>query len=106
MENSANVQQECSVTVIMPVFNAVAFLPAALASILNQTRGTFELLVVDDGSTDGSDKVLAACTDPRLRVVTNCKNIGYTRSIQRACTGIRRLCRQNGCRRCCGPHAT
>lgn len=59
------------ITVLMPVYNAEAYLQEALDSIGAQTYGDFELLVVDDGSTDGSPDILArhAARDPRLVVL-------------------------------------
>lgn len=56
------------VAVIIPVFNCQAFLPAALGSVRVQTRAPDEILVVDDGSTDGAPAWLAAQAD--LRVIT------------------------------------
>jgi glycosyltransferase involved in cell wall biosynthesis len=52
----------------MPVFQNAATLAAAAASILNQSAVTLELILVDDGSTDGGDAVIAtlAATDPRV----------------------------------------
>ena len=59
------------VSVVMPVFNAAPFLASALASVQAQTFGNFEIIAVDDGSTDGSAAILdrAAATEPRLRVI-------------------------------------
>lgn len=56
----------------MPVFNAEAFLPAALESILGQGFGDFELIAVDDGSTDGSLAVLRefASRDRRIKIIS------------------------------------
>lgn len=58
-----------AVTVLMPVHNGADHLPAALASVFAQDFADFELLVVDDGSTDATPEVLAGCADPRLRVL-------------------------------------
>jgi len=60
------------ITVILPVHNAGAHLPMALASLLAQTLEGMEVLALDDGSTDGSGEVLqvAAELDPRVRVVS------------------------------------
>jgi len=59
------------VTVLLPVYNGARFLGQALASVFRQTFAGFELLVVDDGSTDDTPAVLAAWAkrDERLRVV-------------------------------------
>lgn len=59
------------VTILMPALNAERFLPETLASIRAQTCGDFELLAIDDGSTDRTPDLLAACRDPRLRVLRN-----------------------------------
>ena len=55
----------------MPVFNAEAFLGAAIASILDQTFADFELIVVDDGSADGSCDIARQFRsgDSRVRLV-------------------------------------
>lgn len=58
-----------TVTVLMSVHNGEAHLKEAVDSVLAQTWRDFELLVVDDGSSDGTPGVLAAFTDPRIRVV-------------------------------------
>lgn len=57
------------VTVLMPVYNGEQHLAEAIDSVLTQDAPDFELLVVDDGSTDGTPEILRSCTDPRLRVV-------------------------------------
>jgi len=58
------------VSVVMPVFNAEPYLREAVTGVLEQTLGDFELLAIDDGSSDGSLDVLRSFTDPRLRVVS------------------------------------
>ncbi len=57
------------VTVLMPVYNARRYLLAALRSILSQDFKDFELLVVNDGSTDGSEGLLTVVNDPRVRIL-------------------------------------
>lgn len=71
------------VTVLLAVYNGAPHLSAALASILAQTKHDFELLVVDDASTDGTPEILRACRDQRLRVVRNEMNLGLTASLNR-----------------------
>lgn len=73
---SAPMRSPCSAdppaaTVLVPVYNAQAYLLEALRSISAQTVGDFEILVVDDGSTDGSSALLTEYgrTEPRLRVL-------------------------------------
>jgi glycosyltransferase involved in cell wall biosynthesis len=65
-----------AVSVIITVLNGGEFLPIALESVLGQTFSDFELIVVDDGSTDSTPAQLNAVDDPRLRVIRNLKNLG------------------------------
>lgn len=57
------------VSVVVPLHNKAPYVTRALQSVLGQTQGDFELLVVDDGSTDDGASMVAACTDPRLRLL-------------------------------------
>lgn len=57
------------VSVIMPAYNAERFIARAIESVLSQTFPDWELIVVDDGSTDGTAEVLADLTDPRIRMI-------------------------------------
>jgi glycosyltransferase involved in cell wall biosynthesis len=54
----------------VPAFNAARHLGAAIGSILAQTHAALEVVVVDDGSTDGSAAVARAVADPRVRVLS------------------------------------
>ena len=67
-----------SVSVIMPVFNAAEHLEATIASVIGQSLPDWELLAVDDGSTDDSAAILArlAGNDPRIRVMSTGGNLG------------------------------
>ena len=66
------------VSVCMPVYNAERYVAEAVESILGQTFGDFEFLIIDDGSTDGSRRILEsfAARDPRIRLVSR-PNTGY-----------------------------
>jgi glycosyltransferase involved in cell wall biosynthesis len=58
------------VSVIMCVYNAGGYLRPAIESVLAQTYGNLELLIVDDGSTDGCmEEVGDLLADPRVRVI-------------------------------------
>lgn len=67
-----------SISVCIPVYNGERWLGEAIESVLGQTRSDFELLIVDDASSDGSPEVaaVAARRDDRIRVVENPKTIG------------------------------
>ena len=64
------------VTVLMPVYNAAPHLLEAVNSILGGTFDDLELLAIDDGSTDESEKILRSVVDSRLRVLRNPRNVG------------------------------
>ncbi len=57
------------VSVVMPMHNAARFVAASVQSILAQTVADLELLVIDDGSTDGSAEIVARNADERVRVL-------------------------------------
>lgn len=64
------------ISVVMPTYNALPFLQAAVESILAQSFKDFELLIINDGSTDGSSVYLDSLSDPRIRVIHQ-KRGGY-----------------------------
>ncbi|MBF0309564.1 MAG: glycosyltransferase [Magnetococcales bacterium] len=78
-------QAQPPVTLLLAVFNGADFLDAALRSVAGQTFGDFELLVVDDGSSDATPHLLRQWQrrEPRLRCLTNPRNLGLTRSLNR-----------------------
>lgn len=57
------------VSVVVPLYNTASFIRRALESVLNQTMGDLELIVVDDGSTDDSLAAVQSFDDARLRIV-------------------------------------
>ena len=71
------------VSVLMPVFNAGRHLEPAVRSILNQDFSDFELVIIDDASTDGSDRVVESIDDPRIRVIRNEVNLGVVGALNR-----------------------
>ncbi len=71
------------VSVLMAVHNGVPWVRDAVASVLAQTAGDLELIVVDDGSTDATPDLLAAVRDPRVRVERQSR-AGLTPSLNRA----------------------
>ncbi|MCC5847974.1 MAG: glycosyltransferase [Verrucomicrobia bacterium] len=71
------------VTILLPVLNAAATLPETLDSLLTQTFTDFELLVIDDGSTDDTPEILAAAADPRLRVLRNPERLKLAGALNR-----------------------
>lgn len=72
-----------SACVILPVYNSVLTVGNAIRSVLGQTMHDLSLIVVDDGSTDGSLEALHSFDDPRLLVLENGENRGIEYSLNR-----------------------
>jgi glycosyltransferase involved in cell wall biosynthesis len=66
---SGTVQHRMKLTVTLPVYNGMPYLPAAVNSILCQTFTDFDFLILDDGSTDGSTEYLRSVRDPRVKLL-------------------------------------
>lgn len=66
------------VTVFMAAFNGEAYIEKAIQSVLNQSFTDFELLIINDGSTDRTVDIVRQFTDPRVRLVHNDSNQGLT----------------------------
>lgn len=56
------------VSIIVPVYNSEQYLPVCIESILHQSFRDFELILVNDGSEDGSEAVCRSYDDDRVRV--------------------------------------
>ncbi len=56
-------------SIIMPLYNKASYVRKAVESVVGQTYRDWELIVVDDGSTDGGGDIVAAIADPRIRLV-------------------------------------
>ena len=72
-----------TVSMVLSVHNGEQYIRAAVDSVLDQTFEDFELLVVNDGSTDGTADVLLGFDDPRLCVFDQ-RNLGLTKSLNNA----------------------
>lgn len=69
------------VTVLMTVYNGLPFLPEAIESVLRQTFADFELLLIDDASTDASLACIRSYPDARIRLVCNEQNRGQAHAL-------------------------
>ena len=78
-----NNSQNPKVTVFIPVYNREQYVGEAIESILAQTFSNFEILLVDDGSTDSSVDMIRSFSDPRIRLVCNEKNLGIPKTRNR-----------------------
>ena len=70
-----------TLSVLLPVYNGAAYVEATIQSILEQSYRTYELIVLDDGSTDQTPQILERYvrSDPRLRVLRHANHgVGYT----------------------------
>jgi glycosyltransferase involved in cell wall biosynthesis len=72
-------------SIVIPCYNYARFLPDCLNSVLQQVNPPdFEVVIVDDGSTDNTGEVLDAITDPRVRIVRHARNRGHVVTINEA----------------------
>jgi len=78
--------QQPKISVVMSVYNGEKYLREAIDSILNQTFGDFEFIIVDDGSTDKTAEIIDeyAKKDLRVKIIKNKNNIGLTKSLNKA----------------------
>lgn len=72
-----------TISVLLPVYNSSAYLTSAVESILKQTFTDFELLLINDGSTDNSLSLMQSFKDARIRLIDNEKNIGLTATLNK-----------------------
>jgi len=68
----------------MPVYNCEKYVAKAIDSILNQTYSNFELIVIDDCSTDGTKHILKSYSDSRIKIIEKPINTGYVESLNLA----------------------
>ena len=93
--------REPKISVIMSVFNGSKFLADAIKSILNQTFKEFELIIVDDGSTDNSLNIIRSfeSADSRIKVISKLNEGAMGAKIIECCNKCfsRRFHSKNGC---------
>jgi glycosyltransferase involved in cell wall biosynthesis len=77
------------VSVLTALYNDERFVAAAIESVLGQTFSDFELVIVNDASTDRSRAIAASYPDPRIRLIDNDRNLGLTRSLNRGLSLVR-----------------
>lgn len=73
----------------MAVYNGERYLRESIESVLSQTCEDFEFLIIDDGSTDSTRKIILSYADRRIRLIENERNIGLTRSLNRGLRAAR-----------------
>ena len=67
----------------MSIYNGERYLKESIESIINQTLKDFEFIIIDDGSTDKSNKIINSYNDSRIKLLENNKNIGLTKSLNK-----------------------
>lgn len=77
------------VSVVMSIFNSEKWLKEAIDSVLNQTFGDFEFIIVDDGSTDDSLSIVRSYDDRRIKLIINESNLGVSNSVNKALQTVR-----------------
>jgi len=68
------------ISVVMTVYNGRKFLAPAIEGVLAQTLRDFELICIDDGSSDDSVEIIESFDDPRIRLIRNSENLGISNS--------------------------
>ncbi len=72
------------ITIGMPIYNAGRYLRLAVVSILQQTLTNWELIIIDDGSTDGATENIRDLVDPRIKIVQDGSNRGLAARLNEA----------------------
>jgi len=72
------IKNKPEISVLMPAYNAEAYIAVAIQSVLDQAFQNFELIIIDDGSTDRTREIISSFTDRRIRLIVNKKNTGLS----------------------------
>jgi glycosyltransferase involved in cell wall biosynthesis len=74
-------------SIIIPVYNKIQFIEKTISSVLSQSFSDFELIIINDGSTDGSENVIASSIDSRIKIfsqqnqgVSAARNLGISKA--------------------------
>jgi len=72
---------EVKISVVMPAYNAGKYIREAVNSVLNQTFSGFELIIINDGSTDNTQEIISSFTDPRIILINHEVNKGIASAL-------------------------
>ena len=72
---------DVQVSIVMPVYNGAPFLKPAIESVLQQTFVSFELIIINDGSTDESEAIIHSFSDQRILYIHHAKNRGLVAAL-------------------------
>lgn len=81
-------QGSVDITVLMPVYNAAKYIGEAIRSVLDQSCNNFELLVINDGSTDSTESLVRSFNDQRI-VLINTVHTGISQALNTGLTAAR-----------------
>lgn len=70
-------------TVLIPSYNGAKYIQSALLSVLSQKYTDYEILIIDDGSTDNTEELVKILEDKRIRYYKNESNMGIVASLNR-----------------------
>jgi len=89
--SDSSFEQKPLVSVLMPAYNGEPYLIEAIESILNQTLTDFELVIIDDGSTDATWSILQeyAAQDRRIVLERNANNLGLIKTLNKGLSLVR-----------------
>lgn len=71
------------ISIILPAYNAEKYLATAIESILQQSFKDFEFIILNDGSTDNTEKIILSYTDSRIRYIKNEKNLKLIKTLNK-----------------------
>ena len=83
-------QMTPTISVLMPAYNAAAYIREATDSILNQTFTDFEFVIINDGSSDNTEDIILGYKDERIKYYKNDNNLGIVKTLNRGldlCSG-------------------
>lgn len=78
------INRDPSFSICIPNYNYAKYIGQTIESILNQTYQNFEIIVVDNASTDNSIEIIESFIDPRIKLYKNSYNVGFAPNLQKA----------------------
>ncbi|MET4083349.1 glycosyltransferase involved in cell wall biosynthesis [Pedobacter sp. UYP30] len=70
-------------TILLPTYNCAKYILKTVESVLNQSYSNYELLIIDDGSTDNTEEIVKSISDKRIVYLKNSKNLGIVKTLNK-----------------------